>query len=160
MSSLLTLSVSCRATGLLRWENLAAKRKWGNVSFATSPLSSPCLNISLPVFPFCDRPTLEPQSVFLCSEVGVLLVPFAWGQALFSVKVLRVYPNVQDLGVSARLSESGGTEEKRHAGQDSCRNLWQSLKRSYKYLVRYSMKCMNMSSKQWDCCQMLNVAIK
>lgn len=82
-----------------------------------------CVNISLPVFPFCDRPTLEPQSVFLCSEVCVLLVPFAWGQALFSVKVLRVYPNVQDLGVSARLSESGGTEEKRHAGQDSCWNL-------------------------------------
>lgn len=42
------------------------------------------------------------------------MVPFAWGQALFSVEVLRVYPNVQDLGVSARLSESRGTEEKRH----------------------------------------------
>lgn len=52
--------------------------------------------------------TLKPKSVFLCSEVCVLLVPFVWGQALFSVEVLRVYPNVQDLGVSARLSESGG----------------------------------------------------
>lgn len=49
---------------------------------------------------------LESKHVFLCSEVCVLLVPFACGQALFSVEILRVYPNVQDLGVSARLSES------------------------------------------------------
>lgn len=52
------------------------------------------------------RFTLAPERIFLCGEVRVLLVPFAWGQALFSVEVLRVYPNVQDLGVSARLSES------------------------------------------------------
>lgn len=55
---------------------------------------------------------LESKSVFLCSEVCVFLVPFAWGQALFSVDVLRVHPNVQDLGVSARLSESGEKKKK------------------------------------------------
>lgn len=62
---------------------------------------------------------LEPKRVLLCSEVCVLLVPFARGQALFSVQVLRVYPNVQDLGVSARLSESGGADEERlHVRKD------------------------------------------
>lgn len=72
-------------------------------------------------FPVCrpwPRPTSEPEGVFLCSEVCVLLVPFARGQALFSVEVLRVYPNVQDLGVSARLSESG--EKEQHFLSDGC----------------------------------------
>lgn len=68
---------------------------------------------SHPLFSLLGRGfTLEPESVFLCSEVCVLLVPFAWGQALVSVEVLRVHPNVQDLGVSARLSESGGKERR------------------------------------------------
>lgn len=62
-------------------------------------------------FPPGRRPHLESKSVFLCSEVRVVLVPFARGQALFSVDVLRVYPNVQDLGVGARLSESGEGEK-------------------------------------------------
>lgn len=87
-----------------------------NVSFVTSVSNHvfpPLLRFSL--FSLLGRGfTLEPKSVFLCSEVCVLLVPFVWGQALFSVQVLRVYPNVQDLGVSARLSESGGTKENRH----------------------------------------------
>lgn len=69
---------------------------------------------TFPIFP--SWPHLESKSIFLCCEVCVFLVPFAWGQALFSVDVLRVYPNVQDLGVSARLSESG---EKKKKEQDS-----------------------------------------
>lgn len=98
---------------------MAAARRWGNltgvtnVCFVTFLLLPPALLI----FPCSSLLggglTLAPKSVFLCCEVYVLLVPFAWGQALFSVEVLRVYPNVQDLGVSARLSESGGEDEER-----------------------------------------------
>lgn len=40
--------------------------------------------------------------------LGFGFVPVARRQALFRVEVLRVYPNVQHLGVSARLSESWG----------------------------------------------------
>lgn len=76
-----------------------------------------CIPTSFPLYfpvgPSWQGPALEAKSVFLCGEVRVLLVPFAWGQALFVVEVLRVYPNVQDLGVSARLSESGGGGDKR-----------------------------------------------
>lgn len=61
-----------------------------------------------PFSPRGRRQHLESKSVLLCSEVCVVLVPLAWGQALFSVDVLRGYPNVQDLGVGARLSESAG----------------------------------------------------
>lgn len=72
----------------------------------------------LPTFPvFPAWPHLESKSVILCSQVCVFLVPFARGQAHFSVDVLRVYPNVQDLGVSARLSESGEKEKKKREGQ-------------------------------------------
>lgn len=87
-----------------------------NVCFVTSVskhVFSPPFLFLFPCFLLLGRGfTLEPKRVFLCREVCVLLVPFVWGQALFSVEVLRVYPNVQDLGVSARLSESGGTEGK------------------------------------------------
>lgn len=76
------------------------------------------------LFPLGTGQPLEPKSVFLCREVCVLLVPFAWGQALFSVQVLRVYPNVQDLGVSARLSESGGADEKRLRVRNDLNDEW------------------------------------
>lgn len=92
-----TLLITCRNVRLL------------TVSNHVLPTSIP--HVSLSSF-LAEAPLLE--SVFLWGEVYVLLVPFAWGQALFSVEVLRVYPNVQDLGVSARLSESGGTQENTH----------------------------------------------
>lgn len=140
MSSLLTSSFSGRVDAEApesHWTaplgGLGSRQTVGNltfvtnVSFATFSTFQPCLNhrlsSSFPVFPSWQRPTLEPKSVFLCSEVCVLLVPFAWGQALFSVEVLRIYPNVQDLGVSARLSESGGTEEKRHFISDDQKSI-------------------------------------
>lgn len=107
-----------RATRLNHWEDLATVRRWGNHTDVTNVCHfsfQPCFNTNPPLVSLFPPPgggfTLE--SVFLCGEVCVLLVPFAWGQALFSVEVLRVYPNVQDLGVSARLSESGGTKKKR-----------------------------------------------
>lgn len=46
----------------------------------------------------------EPERVL--GSLGVGSVPVARRQALFRVVVLRVYPNVQHLGVRARLSES------------------------------------------------------
>lgn len=98
-----------------------------NFSFATSPVSNHVFATTSPhqsLFSLLGRGfTLKLKSVFLCSEVCVLLVPFAWGQALFSVEVLRVYPNVQDLGVSARLSESVGNKgkkENRHFISNCC----------------------------------------
>lgn len=122
-----------RATRL-HHRGLGSREKVGNladvtnVCFATSPVSNHVLRFthsfssSFPVFLLLGGGfTLEPKRVFLCGEVCVLLVPFAWGQALFSVQVLRVYPNVQDLGVSARLSESGGAEEERDLIRN-CRN--------------------------------------
>lgn len=48
-------------------------------------LNFPVWILLFPGSPLWDRPTLEPTSVSLCSEVCVLLVPFACGQALFSV---------------------------------------------------------------------------
>lgn len=51
-------------------------------------------------------PPLEPKHIVFLGVVCVRFVPVSWGQALFGVEVLRVYPNVQDLGVIARLSES------------------------------------------------------
>lgn len=86
-------------------------RTWQQTEGVTLVTTGLFCVFSFPVFP--SWPHLESKSVFLCSEVCVFLVPFAWGQALFSVDVLRVYPNVQDLGVSARLSESGEKKTKR-----------------------------------------------
>lgn len=95
--STLLISSSCdhvdaEASSPHQREDLAAQRSWNT-----------CVFISSLLLVFL---ALEPKSVLLCSKVCFILVPFAWGQALFSVEILRVHPNVQDLGVSARLSES------------------------------------------------------
>lgn len=118
------IALACFASSLLTSVRLllsdwaAAPRQVGSRQKArkrleTCPLSSLHSSSFFPGSPLWDRPRLEPTRVPLCSEVCVLLVPFAWGQALFSVEVLSVYPNVQDLGVSARLSESAGRGESR-----------------------------------------------
>lgn len=54
------------------------------LSFHNASTLPPLISLSLDLL--CGTgPTSEPASVFLCSEVRVLLVPFARGQALFSV---------------------------------------------------------------------------
>lgn len=87
------------------------REKVGNLTVVVSVFVLPPFLLIFPWFSLLDGGfTLEPQSVFLCIKICLVLVPFPWGQALFRVEVLRIYPNVQDLGVSARLSESGGKE--------------------------------------------------
>lgn len=48
----------------------------------------------------------ESERVLGVGSLSIGFVPVARRQALFRVVVLRVYPNVQHLGVRARLSES------------------------------------------------------
>lgn len=48
----------------------------------------------------------ESERVLGVGRLSIGFIPVARRQALFRVVVLRVYPNVQHLGVSARLSES------------------------------------------------------
>lgn len=121
VSSQLVLSFSAQADSepseIHRWfENVAAGRSWKNL------LISQASESILPAFCLLFSPwfslllgrgfTLELKRVVLCSRVCLVLVPFACGEALFIVQVLRVYPNVQDLGVSARLSESVKSKRK------------------------------------------------
>lgn len=57
-----------------------------------------------PLWRFISSLRSEPERVLGSLSFG--FVPVARRQALFRVVVLRVYPNVQHLGVRARLSES------------------------------------------------------
>jgi len=70
----------------------------------TPPSPSPSPSPSL----FSATPLSEAKHVLLFGWFCFRLGPLAEGQALFSIDVLRIYPNVQDLGVSSRLSEPGG----------------------------------------------------
>lgn len=75
--------------------------------------SNPSIFLSLPrCLASAVAPPLEPKHIVFLGVVCVRFVPVSWGQALFGVEVLRVYPNVQDLGVIARLSESRQGEVK------------------------------------------------
>lgn len=123
-------SCGCNAEAL--GQNLAADRGC-NFSHNGSLLHL-LFATNVPCIP--SWPHLESKSVFLCSEVCLFLVPFAWGQALFSIDVLRVYPNVQDLGVSARLSESG---EKKKKEQDS---LVKSKEWHHTDLKKHQLRCL------------------
>lgn len=94
------------ATGPDHRDARRQRRKLGSLR----PMSQ-TMSVQLFPPPSCvPFPYAPSEGVLVRGEVCVLRVPSAWGQALFSVEVLRVYPNVQDLGVSARLSESGGAE--------------------------------------------------
>lgn len=60
----------------------------------------------VPLRPSPSNRLSEYERILAVGSLDISFVPVARRQALLCVVVLRVYPNVQHLGVSARLSES------------------------------------------------------